>query len=120
MSYTIDTATEIHQRQVAAVETLQSTLVKAVDVLTDVRSKAPEAPEQLTDAARKVAAPLIKVVGTPSELQAHAVAISRDWLKVQSTFQNALLDAVFSSAVTVEVPASTTPRKSTAAKQKKA
>ena len=120
MSYTIDTATEIHNRQVAAAETLQSTVIKAVDVLTDVRTKAPEVPEQLTDAAQKVAAPLTKLVGTPSELQAHAVAISRDWLKVQSKFQSALLDAVFPSALTVEEPASTTPKKSTASKKSKA
>jgi hypothetical protein len=120
MPYTIDTASEIHNRQVAAMETLQSTLVKAVDVLSDVRSKAPQAPEQLTDAAQKIAAPLTKVVGTPSELHAHAVAISRDWFKVQNKFQTALLDAVFPSGVTVEVPAPTTRKKATASEQKKA
>ena len=99
MSYTIDTATKLHERQVAAVDTIQSNVVRALDVLTSVRSKAPQAPEKLTDAVHKVAAPLTKVVGTPDEVQSYAVASTRDWLKVQHNFQAALLD------VTVETHA---------------
>ena len=110
MSYTIDAASKAHDAQVAAVETLQSVLVKAADVLTGLRGKAPQAPEQLTDAVRKVAAPLTNVVGTPSEVRAYAVARSRDWLKVQHTFQAALHDAVFPSDVPVDVPAPTTSK----------
>jgi len=111
MSYTIDSATKLHERQVAAVDTIQSNVIKALDVLTNARSKAPQAPAKLTDAVNKVAAPLTKVVGTPDEVQAYAVASTRDWLKVQHNFQASLLDAVFPSDVTVEVPASTTAKK---------
>ena len=111
MSYTIDSATKLHESQVAAVDTIQSNVVKTLDVLTRARSKAPQAPVKLTDAVNKVAAPLTKVVGTPDEVQAYAVASTRDWLKVQHQFQTALLDAVFPSGVTIEVPAPTATKK---------
>lgn len=112
MSYTIDTATKFHDRQVAAVSTLQSLLVKAVESLSGLTDKAPEAPEKLSSTLDEVAAPLTKIVGTPSEAQAYAVASSRDWLEVQHKFQTALLDAVTPSAVTAEVPKKTTAKKS--------
>lgn len=111
MSYTIDKASKVHEDQVAAVETLQSMLIKTTDVFTGLRSKAPKAPEKLTDAVTKAAAPLIKLVGTPSEVQSYAVASSRDWLKVQHKFQTALQDAVFPLDVTVEVPAPSASKK---------
>jgi len=111
MSITIDSATKLHERQVAAVDTIQSNVVKALDVITSARSKAPQAPAKLADAVDKITAPLTKVVGTPDEVQAYAVASTRDWLKVQHQFQTALLDAVFPSGVTVEVPAPSTPKK---------
>jgi len=111
MSYTIDSATKLHEHQVAAVDTIQSNVVKALDVLTSARSKAPQAPAKLTDAVTKASAPLTKVVGTPDEVQAYVVASTRDWLKVQHQFQAALLDAVFPSDVTVEVPAPTATKK---------
>lgn len=112
MSYTIDAATKFHDRQVAAASTVQSLLIKAVESLTGLTEKAPKAPEKLSTTLDELAAPLTKIVGTPSEVQAYAVASSRDWLEVQHKFQTALLDAVSPSAVTVEVP------KRTAAKQK--
>ena len=109
MSYTIDTATKFHDRQVAAVSTLQSLLVKAVETLSGLTDKAPE---KLSSTLDEAAAPLTKIVGTPSEVQAYAVASSRDWLDVQHKFQTALLDAVSPSAVTVEVPKKTAAKKS--------
>jgi len=63
-----------------------------------------KAPEQLSGTVERLAAPLTRIVGTPSELRAHAVAGSRDWLEVQHRFQTALLDALYPPAVTVEVP----------------
>lgn len=111
MSYTIETATKFHDRQVAAVSTLQSLLVKAVETLSGLPDKAPKAPEKLSSTLDQVAAPVTKIVGTPSEVQAYAVASTRDWLEVQHKFQTALLDAVSPSAVTVEVP-KTTAKKS--------
>jgi len=110
MSYTVDAASKVHDGQVAAVENFQSMMVKAADGLTGLRRTAPQAPEQLTDVVRKVAAPLTNVVGSPSEVRAYAVARSRDWLKVQHQFQAALHEAVFPSDVTVEVPAPTSSR----------
>ncbi len=112
MSYTIDTATKFHDRQVAAVSTLQSLLVDAVETLSGLTDKAPKAPEKLSSTLNKAAAPLTKIVGTPSEVQAYAVASSRDWLEVQHKFQTALLEAVSPSAVTVEVPKKTAAKKS--------
>jgi hypothetical protein len=112
MSYSIDTATKFHDRQVAAVSTLQSLLVKAVETLSGLTDKAPKAPEKLSSTLDGVAAPLTKIVGTPSEVQAYAVASSREWLEVQHKFQTRLLDAVSPSAVTVEVPKKTAAKKS--------
>ena len=112
MSYTIDTATTFHDRQVAAVSTLQSLLVDAVETLSGLTDKAPKAPEKLSSTLDKVAAPFTKIVGTPSEGQAYAVASSRDWLEVQHKFQTALLEAVSPSAVTVEMPKKTAAKKS--------
>lgn len=111
MSYTIDTATKFHDRQVAAASTAQSLLIKAVETLTGLTDKAPKAPEKLSSTLDGIAAPLTKLVGTPSEVQAYAVASSRDWLEVQHKFQTALLDAVSPSAVTVEVPKRTAAKK---------
>jgi len=111
MSFTIDTATKFHDRQVVAVSTLQSLLVNAVESLSELTDKAPKAPEKLSGTLDEVAAPLTKIVGTPSEVQAYAVANSRDWLEVQHRFQTALLDAVTSSAGTAEVPKKTTAKK---------
>src|SRR5680860_725063 len=107
MTFTIETATKFHDRQVGAVSTLQSLVVKAVETLSGLTDKAPKAPEKLSSTLDEVAAPLTKIVGTPSEVQAYAVASSRDWLEVQHKFQTALLDAVSPSAVTVEVPKKT-------------
>ena len=112
MTYTIETATKIHDRQVAAVSTLQSLLLKAVETLSGLTDKAPKAPEKLTSTLDEVTAPVTKIVGTPSEVQAYAVASSRDWLEVQHKFQTALLDALSPSAVTVEVPKKDTAKKS--------
>ena len=112
MTYTIETATKIHDRQVAAVTTIQSLLVKAVETLSGLTDKAPKAPEKLSSTLDEVTAPVTKIVGTPSEVQAYAVASSRDWLEVQHKFQTALLDAVAPSAVTVEVPKKTAAKKS--------
>lgn len=112
MSYTLDTATKFHDRQVAAVSTLQSLLVKAVETLSGLTDEAPKAPEKLNGTLDEVAAPLTKIVGTPSEVQAYAVASSRDWFDVQHKFQTALLNAVSPSAVTVEVPTKTAAKKS--------
>ena len=112
MSYTIDTATKIHDRNVAAVSAVQSLLVKAVDTLSGLTDKAPKAPEKLSSTLDEVAAPLTRLVGTPSEVQTYAVASSRDWLEVQHKFQAALLDAVSPSAVTVEVPEKPAAKKS--------
>ena len=112
MTYTIDTATKFHDRQVAAVSTLQSLVVKAVETMSGLTDKAPKAPEKLSSTLDEVAAPLTKIVGTRSDVQAYAVASSRDWLEVQHKFQTALLDAVSPSAVTVEVPKKTAAKKS--------
>ena len=112
MTYTIETATKIHDRQVAAVSTLQSLLLKAVETLSGLTEKAPKAPEKLTSTLDEVTAPVTKIVGTPSEVQAYAVASSRDWIEVQHKFQTALLDAVYPAAVTVEVPKKTAAKKS--------
>ena len=111
MTYTIETATKIHDRQVAAVNTLQSLLLKAVETLSGLTDKAPKAPEKLSSTLDGIAAPLTKLVGSPSEVRAYAVASSRDWLEVQHKFQTALLDAVSPSAVTVEVPKRTAAKK---------
>ncbi len=54
---------------------------------------------------------MTKIVGTPSEVQAYAVASSREWIEVQHKFQTALLDAVYPAAVTVQVPKKTTAAK---------
>jgi hypothetical protein len=104
MSYTIDTATKVHDGQVAAASTVQSLLVKVVETLSGLTDKAPKAPEKLSATLDEVAAPLTKVVGTPTEVRAYAVASFRDWLDVQHRFSTALLDAVAPSPVTVEVP----------------
>jgi hypothetical protein len=112
MTYTIESATKFHDRQVAAVSTVQSLVVKAVGTLSELTDKAPKAPEKLRSTLDEVAAPLTKIVGTPSEVQAYAVASSRHWLEVQHKFQTALLDAVSPSAVTVEVPKRTAAKKS--------
>ena len=112
MSYTIDAVTKLHDRQVAAVGTFQSLLLKAVETLSGLTDEAPKAPEKLSSTLDEVAAPLTKIVGTPGEVQAYAVASSRDWLEVQHKFQTALLDAVAPSAVTVEVPKRTAAKKS--------
>jgi hypothetical protein len=112
MSYTIDTATKFHDRQVAAVSAVQSLLVKAVETLSGLTDNAPKAPEKLSSTLDEVTAPLAKFVGTPSEVQAYAVASSRDWLEVQHKFQTAVLDAVSPSTVTVEAPKRTAAKKS--------
>jgi hypothetical protein len=112
MTYTVETATNFHDRQVAAVSAVQSLVVKAVETLSGLTDKAPKAPEKLSNTLDEVAGPLTKIVGTPSELQAYAVASSRDWLEVQHKFQTALLEAVSPSAVTVEVPKKNTAKKS--------
>jgi hypothetical protein len=112
MSYTIDTATKFHDSQVAAVSTLQSLLLKAVESLAGLTDEAPKVPEKLSSTLGEVAGPLTKIVGTPSEVQAYAVASSRDWLEVQHKFQAAFLDAVSPSALTVEVPKKTSAKKS--------
>ena len=112
MTYTIDTATKVHDRQVAAVSAVQSLVVKAVESLSGLTDQAPKAPEKLSSTLVEVAGPLTKMVGTPSEVQAYAVARSRDWLEVQHKFQKALLNAVSPSAVAVEVPKKTTAKKS--------
>jgi len=112
MTYTVDTATKFHDRQVAAVSAVQSLVVKAVETLSGLTAEAPKAPEKLTSTLDEVAGPLTKIVGTPSEVQAYAVASSRDWLEVQHKFQTALLDAVSPSAVTVEVPKKNTAKQS--------
>jgi hypothetical protein len=112
MTYTFDTATKFHDRQVAAVGAVQSLVVKAVETLSALTDKAPKTPEKLSSALDEVAGPLTKIVGTPSEVQAYVVASSRDWLEVQHKFQTALLDAVSPSAVTVEVPKKNTAKQS--------
>ena len=112
MTYTIDTATKFHDRQVAAVSAVQSLVLKAAESLSGLTDQAPKAPEKLSSTLDEVAGPLTKIVGTPREVQAYAVASSRDWLEVQHKFQKALLDAVSPSAVTVEVPKKTTAKKS--------
>ena len=112
MTYTVETATKFHDRQVAAVSAVQSLVVKAVETLSGLTDKAPKVPEKLSSTLDEVSGPLTKIVGTPSELQAHAVASSRDWLEVQHKFQTALLEAAFPSAVTVEVPKKNTAKKS--------
>jgi predicted outer membrane protein len=112
MSYTVDTATEIYDRQVAAVSAVQSLLVQAVGTLSELADKAPKVPEKLSSTLDDVAGPLTEIVGTPSEVQAYAVARSRDWLEVQHKFQTALLDAVSRSGVTVEAPKATTAKTS--------
>jgi hypothetical protein len=100
MSYTVDTATKVHDRQIAAAGTFHSLLIKAVDALSGLADNAP----QLSSRVDKFAAPVTKIVGTPSEVQAYAVASVRDWIDVQHKFQTGLLDAVAASTVTVEVP----------------
>ncbi|MEO7351056.1 MAG: hypothetical protein ABIR34_12020 [Marmoricola sp.] len=112
MAYTIDTATKFHDRQVAAVSKFQSLLVKGVETLSGLTDKAPKVPEKLTSTLDVVVAPLTKIVGTPGEVRAYAVARSRSWLEVQHKFQTALLDAVSPSVVTVEVPRKTAASKS--------
>ena len=114
MSYTIDTATKFHDRQVDAVSSFQSLMVKAVETLSGLTDKAPKVNERLSGTLDEVAAPLAKIVGTPSEVQAYAVASSRDWLEVQHTFQKALLDAITPSVVTATAEV---PKKTTAAKK---
>ena len=111
MSFTIDTVNKFHDRQIATVSTLQFLLVKAVESLSEITDKAPKAPEKLSRTLDEVAAPLTKIVGTPSEVQAYAVASSRDWLESQQRFQTALLHAATPSAVTAEVPKKATTKK---------
>ncbi len=112
MSYAIDTATKVHEGQVAAVDAVQSLLVKAVETLSGLADQAPTAPEKLTSTLDEVAAPVTKIVGTPSEVQSYAVTSFRDWLEAQHRFQTALLDAVSPSTVTVEAPKRTAAKKS--------
>ena len=112
MSYTIDTATKLHDRQVAAVSAVQSLLLKAADSLSGLTDKAPKAPEKLSSTLEEAVAPVTKIVGTPTEVQAYAVASSRDWIEVQHKFQTALLDAMSPSTVTVRTPKQTAAKKS--------
>lgn len=104
MSYTVETATMIHDRQVAAARTVQSLMVEAAKSMTELTDKAPKAPEKLSSKVRGVVSPLTKVVGTPSEVQAYAAASSREWLEVQHKFQTALLDAMSAATPTVDAP----------------
>lgn len=104
MSYTTDTATKVHERQVAAVGSLQSLVVTAVETLSGLADTALKEPTRLSSTLDEVAAPLTKIVGTSHEIQAHAVASSRDWLEAQHRFQTALLDALSLSAPTAEAP----------------
>jgi hypothetical protein len=111
MSYVFDAATKIHDRQVAAVSAVQSLLVQAVETLSALTDEAPKVPEKLSSTLDGVAAPVAKLVGTPSEMQTYAVASSRNWLDVQHKFQTALLDAMSPTTVTVEVPRKTAAKK---------
>jgi hypothetical protein len=106
MSYTIDAGTKLHDHQVAAVSAFQSLFVKTVKTVSGLTESVPKAPAKLIDTLDGVTTPLVKLIGTPSEVQAYAVASSRDWLEVQHAFRTALLDAV-SPSVNDDAPGET-------------
>lgn len=112
MSYAINTSTKFHDRQVASVGAVQSLFVRALETVSGLTDNAPKVPAKLSSTLDEVAAPLVKLIGTPSEVQAYAVASSRDWLEVQHKFQTALLDAVSPATMTGEAAKQTAAKKS--------
>ena len=96
MTYTIDTATKFHERQVAAVSAVQSLLVKAVETLSGLTTQAPKAPEKLTSKLDEVAGTVDQARRHPERGAGVRGGQFRDWLEVQHKFQTALLDAVTS------------------------
>jgi hypothetical protein len=97
MSLVLDAASAVHSKQIGAVNRVEPHLVgaagKAAGAVGSLREKA-ALPEAVAGPVQKVTAPVTKVVGTPTEVAAYAVATAREWTEAQHRLQSALLDAV--------------------------
>jgi hypothetical protein len=119
MSYVIDAAGKVHDKQVAAATKSQDLFVKVVEKVAGLRDRAPQAPEALkvvVGPIQKVTAPVAKVFGDRTEVVEYVNGSVRDWIGVQQSFQNQLLDAVAGQGSPAPAAKSTSTRKSTAKK----
>jgi len=113
MSYAVDAAAKLHDRQVEAATKMQNLVVKAADGLAGLRDKAPETPERIAAPLGKVTGPVTKVVGSPSEVAAYVAQSGRDWVELQQKFAESLFEIAWGK------PESATPATTTKAKAKK-
>jgi hypothetical protein len=107
MPYAVDAASKLHDRQIKAATKLQGLIVKGGDSLLALRAKSPQAPKRITEPLAKVVAPAARVVGTPSEVAESFATRTRDWVAVQRTLQDSLVDLLL--ATTTRSTATPTP-----------
>lgn len=91
MSYALDAASRLHERQVEAATRVQDLMVKAVDSLVSLRNKAPEPPERVVAPLEKISGPVSKVIGSPSEFASYVARSTREWTELQQKFQESII-----------------------------
>ncbi|MET0740031.1 MAG: hypothetical protein ABWZ26_00575 [Candidatus Nanopelagicales bacterium] len=94
MSYAVDAASKLHEKQLAAATKGQELFVTVVEKVGDLRGKAPKAPASVTDQLDKLVAPITKIVGTRSEVTEYVTRTAREWLALQQQYQARVLDIV--------------------------
>jgi hypothetical protein len=93
MSYAVDAATKLHQKNIEVATKVQDLIVEAVEKLVDLREKAPKAPSAVTDKLDDLAAPMTKIFGTRTEVREYITQTAREWVELQQKFQTRLLDS---------------------------
>ena len=93
MPNALDVINRVHERNLGAATRAQDLAIKVVDRVGDLRGLAPKAPSAVSTGIEKVTAPLAHVLGRPEEFRTYLAKSTRDWVRVQRRFQDAILGA---------------------------
>ena len=117
MSYAVDAASKLHEKQLAAATKGQDLFVTVVEKVTDLREKAPRS-STVTGALEgldKLVAPITKFVGSRAEVTEYVTRTAREWLALQQQFQARILGIAGVKPAAAAKPARKTAAKKTAA-----
>lgn len=94
MSYVIDAASKIQERQLEAVTKGQESVLKLVKKVAELAEGAPKAPEQVQNAL----SPVTGVLGSPADYVRFIAESSSEWTSARLAFQDELVQVLAPAA----------------------